>query len=285
MLAARRAEALEETARSCLGAGETVVVVTDVTVEEEVKLLANRAIERYGRIDVWINNAGVSSFGLLENTPFEPHRRVFETNVYGAIFGARAVLPVFRRQRTGVLINVGSILSKVGQPFVPSYVISKFALRGLSEALRSELAEYPAIHVCTLLPYAMNTQHFESAPNFVGRAAHALPPATTPVAAARAMVALVHRPRRERHVPRITLLGLALHQLFPRIVERAIHRIVSNWHFGDVVLRDSKGNLWKPASEPAQIAGKRPPRISFARLILWLLFGRESPQRVPALVR
>src|SRR4051794_39303210 len=122
VLAARRADALEQTARLCEGSTERVfVVVTDVTIEDSVKRLVGRTLDRYGRIDVWINNAGVSSFGLLENTPFEPHQRVFETNVYGAIYGARAVLPVFRRQKSGVLINVGSTLSKVGQPFVPSY--------------------------------------------------------------------------------------------------------------------------------------------------------------------
>jgi NAD(P)-dependent dehydrogenase (short-subunit alcohol dehydrogenase family) len=286
VLAARRAQALEETARLCREVGASaLVVVTDVTLEDEVRRLASRAVERFGRIDVWVNNAGVSTFGLLETTPFEPHQRVFETNVYGAIFGARAALPVFHRQGRGVLINVGSTLSKVGQPFVPSYVISKFALRGLSEALRSELAECPHIHVCTLLPYAMNTQHFEAAPNFVGRAPHALPPATTPYAAARAMVALARRPRRERHVPRITILGLMLHQLFPRTVERAIHRVVSNWHFGDVVPDDPRGNLWQPATAPARVAGKRPPRIGLLRVGLWLVFGRETRRRVPAPVR
>ena len=286
VLAARRETALEETARECREAGgDATVVVTDVTIEDSVRHLASRTLELFGRIDVWVNNAGVTSFGLLETTPFDAHRRVFETNVYGAIFGARAVLPAFRRQKHGVLINVGSILSKVGQPFVPSYVISKFALRGLSEALRAEIAPYPDIHVCTLLPYAMNTQHFESAPNFIGRAAHALPPATTPTAAARAMVALAQRPRRERHVPSITLFGLALHQLFPRTVERAVHSIVSNWHFGRVEALDSEGNLWRPGTEAAHIAGQRAPRISFPRLALWFLFGaRATPQRVSAQV-
>jgi NAD(P)-dependent dehydrogenase (short-subunit alcohol dehydrogenase family) len=283
VVAARRASALEETARHCRDVGGSpVALVTDVTIEDSVRHLAAHTLELFGRIDVWVNNAGVTSFGLLEATPFEAHRRVFETNVYGAMYGARAVLPVFRRQGRGVLINVGSILSKVGQPFVPSYVISKFALRGLSEALRSELAQYPNIHVTTLLPYAMNTQHFESAPNFVGRAAHALPPATTPTHAARVMVAMARRPRRERHVPSITLLGLALHQLFPRTVERAIHRVVSNWHFGRRELPDAKGNLWQPAREVAQIAGTRPPRITFARLVVWLLFGRATPERTSA---
>jgi NAD(P)-dependent dehydrogenase (short-subunit alcohol dehydrogenase family) len=280
VLAARRADALQEAAGQCRDLGGTaLVVVTDVTDEASVKRLASAALDQYGRIDVWVNNAGVSSFGLLEDTPFEAHRRVFETNVYGAIFGARAVLPTFRRQGRGVLINVGSTLSKVGQPFVPSYVISKFALRGLTEALRSELAQYPDVHVCTLLPYAMNTQHFESAPNFVGRAAYALPPNTSPFAAARAMVMLAHRPQRERHVPHVTQLGIVLHELFPRTVERAVHRIVSRWHFGEPQAREPAGNLWRPAAEPARIVGKRAPRISLPRLLLWLLLSPSDRKR------
>ncbi|HYP77685.1 MAG TPA: SDR family NAD(P)-dependent oxidoreductase [Polyangiaceae bacterium] len=286
VIAARRALALEETARLCHEFGsEVLIVVTDVTIEDDVRRLASQTLARFERLDVWVNNAGVTSFGLLEATPFEAHRRVFETNVYGAMFGARAALPIFRRQGRGVLINVGSTLSKVAQPFVPSYVISKFALRGLSEALRSELAESREIHVCTLLPYAMNTQHFEAAPNFIGRAPHALPPATTPTAAARALVSLAARPRRERHIPSVTLLGLALHQLFPRTVERIVQRVVSNWHFGDVVPRNGEGNLWRPSSEPARIGGARPPRIGLFRLAFWLLFGRANPHRVPSLVR
>jgi len=285
VIAARRALALEETARLCRELGsEVLAVVTDVTIEDDVRRLASQTLARFGRLDVWVNNAGVTSFGLLETTPFEAHRRVFETNVYGAMFGARAALPIFRRQGQGVLINVGSTLSKVAQPFVPSYVISKFALRGLSEALRSELAECREIHVCTLLPYAMNTQHFEAAPNFIGRAPHALPPATTPAAAARALVALAARPRRELHIPRVTLLGVGLHLLFPRTVERLIQRVVSNWHFGAQVRPNGVGNLWQPSSEPARIGGQRPPRIGLLRLALWLLFGREQPQRVPSLV-
>src|SRR6478735_4185751 len=286
VIAARNLDNLEDTARLCRDLGaEVLTLQTDVTHEADVERLLEAARQLSGQIDVWVNNAGVTAFGSLEGTPLEDHRRVLETNLWGAVFCARAVVPVFRRQEHGVMINVGSTLSKVGQPFVPSYVISKFALRGLSEALRSELAEYPNIHVCTLLPYAMNTQHFESAPNFVGRAAHALPPATTPAAAARALVSLAARPRRERHIPSVTLLGLALHQLFPRTVERIVQRVVSNWHFGDVVPRNGEGNLWRPSSEPARIGGARPPRIGLFRLAFWLLFGRANPHRVPSLVR
>jgi NAD(P)-dependent dehydrogenase (short-subunit alcohol dehydrogenase family) len=181
VVSARRQAALEETAALCRAQGSDArVVVADVTDEGAVGELARRALDINGSIDAWVNNAGVTSFGPLEDTPLDEHRRVIETNLWGSIHGARAIVPIFKRQGRGVLINVGSILSKVGQPFVPSYVISKFALRGLSDALRAELAAHPRIHVCTLLPYAIDTPHFQSAANLIGRQPFAMPPVQSP---------------------------------------------------------------------------------------------------------
>src|SRR6185369_3057667 len=191
VVAARRRESLEETAQMCRRAGEDALVhVADVTSEADIEALVAATIARWGRIDVWVNNAGVTLFALLEQGPFEMHRRVIETNLYGPMYAARAVVPRFRRQRSGVMINVGSILSKVGQPAVPSYVISKFALRGLSEALRMEIADDPDIHVCTILPYAIDTPHFQSGANELGVAAFAMPPLQKPEKVAREIVKL-----------------------------------------------------------------------------------------------
>lgn len=198
-------------------------------------------------------------------------RRVVETNLWGSVLGARAVLPVFRRQGHGVLINVGSILSKVGQPLVPGYVISKFALRGLSEALRVELADQPHIHVCTLLPYAIDTPHFQTGANMVGRKAYAMPPVQSPEKVARALCDLAERPRRELHVPRIAALGLALHALFPATVERVIFDVVQRWHVGGRQSLDAAGNLWQPSSEELGVHGDRPPRIGTLELFAWLI--------------
>jgi NAD(P)-dependent dehydrogenase (short-subunit alcohol dehydrogenase family) len=108
------------------------------TDEAAVAELARRAVERFGRIDVWVNNAGVYLLGLLEATPPEAFRRVLETNFFGYVHGARAVLPRFREQGHGVLINNASVYSHVGAPWLTAYVSSKFAVRGFSEALRQE---------------------------------------------------------------------------------------------------------------------------------------------------
>lgn len=284
VLAARRADAIAEVAAGCRSLGaEALAVETDVTHEADVRELAARALELSGTLDVWVNNAGVTAFGLLESTPLEEHRRVLETNLWGAVHGARAALPSFRRQGFGTLINVGSILSKVGQPFVPSYVISKFALRGLSEALRAELANQPRINVCTLLPYAVDTPHFQDGANFVGRKPHAMPPVQSPEIVGRALVDLAERPRRELHVPRSAALGLAMHLLFPRMVERVIFDALGQWHFGGAQSLDAAGNLWWPSAANAEIHGRRAPRISLPGLIAWLL-GHYGARGLRALV-
>jgi len=272
VLAARRAEALEETAVLCRAAGgQAIVQVTDVTDPAQVQRLADAALAPTGSIDVWVNNAGVTLFGSLEEAPLEEHRRVLDTNLFGAWHGVRAVMPVFRRQGHGTLINVGSVLSEVGQPFTPSYSISKFALRGLTEVLRVEVSDNENIHVCALLPYVFDSQHFESGANRFGRRARALQPAQSTEKVARALVALARRPRRQLHVPRYVALGLALHRLMPRLTEHLLLDVLRRWHFDSARQIETQGDLYTPPAHPARVRGARPPQIGRVRFSLWTL--------------
>jgi NAD(P)-dependent dehydrogenase (short-subunit alcohol dehydrogenase family) len=271
VLGARRTEALEDTARSCrIAGGEAIAVATDVTREQDVIELAAAAIERWDRIDVWINNAGVTLFALLEQAPFEQHQRVIETNLMGAMLGARAVMPVFRRQHRGMLINIGSVLSEIGQAFVPSYVVSKFGVHGLSEALRVELADEPDIHVCTVFPYAIDTPHFEAAGNRIGQVPRALPPVSSPERIARAVARLPDHPRRRLYVPRVAVLGLAVHAVLPRTLERLVLDALRAWHLSEPSDEVSTGNLFEPGPDTPGTRGHRRPQIGTARFLAWL---------------
>lgn len=263
------------------------MVVTDVTSEADVDALVAAALHDHGGIDVWVNNAAVTVFAPLEEGPFEPHRQVIETNVIGAMLCARAVVPHFRRQKHGVLINVSSILGKVGQPFVPSYVVSKFALRGLSEALRAELADEPDIHVSTIFPYAIDTPHFQAAANEVGRLPVAMPPMQSPEKVARAIVKLAERPRREVHVPRIATLGLALHAIAPSTTEQLLLHGLRRWHFASAPPPDGESNLYRPSSEAGEVHADRGPRIGTVGFALWSTreLARIAAQRVRRRVR
>lgn len=271
VLAARRGESLEDTARTCRSAGGSALVVeTDVTEEEQVEHLAAAAIEKFGRIDVWINNAGVTLFSPLEDAPFELHQRVIETNLMGAMLGARAAVPIFRQQKRGVLINVGSVLGEIGHAFVPSYVISKFGIHGLSEALRVELADEPDIHVCTVFPYSIDTPHFEAAANKIQREIRALPPMQSPEKVARAIARLAEKPRRTRHVPRSLVLGLALHAMMPKASERLLLDALRKWHVSDDTQAATEGNLFEPApKEIERTHGDRPPMLATPRFFAW----------------
>lgn len=271
VLAARREEALRDTAARCGKLGRSAMAIpTDVTVEADLIALVRATLERHGRIDVWVNNAGTTLFGRLDEGDFSAHRRVLETNLVAPMLAARLLMPTLRWQRHGVLINVGSVLSQVGQAFVPAYAISKFGLRGLSEALRSEFADVPGIHVCSVLPYAVDTPHFEAGGNVVGRRPYALPPVQTPDAVARAIVEVAARPRRERYVPRYVQAGVALQWLFPRTTERLLRHALERFH---LVGRQRKtlGTLFLPDNAPGTVRGARRPVIGRLAFFWWLL--------------
>lgn len=291
VLAARRAKDLEDTAQMCRAAGgEAVVVVADVTSEEAMKRLGSEACKAFGHIDVWVNNAGVTLFAPLTEGPFDEHRRVIETNLFGSMLGAREAIPRFRAQGHGILINVGSVLSKVGQPFVPSYCASKFGIRGFTEALQSELADEPTIRVCSIYPFALNTPHFQVGANAIGRRVRAMPPMQTPEKVAIALVGLALRPRREVYVPSYITLGIALSAIVPSIAERLLLRALKRWHFDSGIQHLTAGNLYKPVETgKATVHGKRGPQLTTLSFVLWsaaeLLNMAADSFRAPARLR
>jgi NAD(P)-dependent dehydrogenase (short-subunit alcohol dehydrogenase family) len=120
VLAARRTGLLETAARECEALGGTALAEpADVTQEEQVEALGCRALERFGRIDVWFNNAGVGAFGRLESVPMESWRRVIETNLFGYVHGARVAMRQFRAQGHGVLVQNASIVGRTAKPDGP----------------------------------------------------------------------------------------------------------------------------------------------------------------------
>ena len=218
VLAARDAGTLEEAAEECRRAGgRALAVPTDVADQDAVSHLAARAVERFGGIDAWVNDAAVMAYGRFEDTPAHIHRRVLETNLLGQIHGARAALPVFRRRGAGVLVNVASLYGTMTSPFVSSYVVSKYGVMGFSEVLRQELRAAGRIRVATVLPGSIDTPIFRHAADFTGRRPRPVPPVSSPDRAVRAILRAIRWPRRQVRVGwahRVFALG---HTLFPRL--------------------------------------------------------------------
>ena len=246
VLAARREGALREAAAECEAAGgQALAVPTDVTNPGAVEELARRAVARFGRVDVWVNNAGVTMFRRFEEAPSEANRRVVETNLLGAMYGAQAVLPLFRAQGGGVLINMSSGFGLVGSPYQTAYTATKFGLRGLSQALQGELLGED-IHVCTVMPGAVDTPVYRYAGNYSGRETGLNTPAITPEKVARIVVNCAEKPRREVVVGNAVGVLWALHALSPALYERAMSRGVETTFLRNGRRAPNPGNLFEP---------------------------------------
>jgi len=172
VLAARGTEALQAVAEQVeVMGGTALVVTTDVSDPEAVQRLAQLTVERFGRIDVWINNAGVGVVGAFDEVPVQDHVRVIEVNLNGVIYGSHVALRQFRQQGQGVLVNIGSVESELPLAYQSSYAASKAAIRSLGQALTEELRLSKAdnIAVATVLPWAADTAFFDEAANYTGR--------------------------------------------------------------------------------------------------------------------
>ena len=254
VVAARRQEPLATLAREC---GSAIAVPTDVADPEAVEALAARAVEAFGRLDVWVNNAAVSLFARLEDSPLELYRRVIETNFFGYVHGARAALRRFRDQGSGVLINNASVFATLGAPYISAYVASKWAVRSLGESLWQELSLDGAadVHVCTILPASIDTPFFQHAANRTGRAIKPLNPVLDGERVADAIVRLTERPRRERVVGHAGRTLRLTYRLAPAFGERMNARQVDRDHFEGAPAVDTDGNLLSPMTEWTDVSG------------------------------
>ena len=255
-LAARHPGPLEDAARECreLG-GEAITVQTDVTDPDSVRHLADETARRFGGVDVWVNNAGVGAVGGFDEVPLEAHRRTIETNLLGYVYGAHAVLPHFRRQGHGVLINNGSVGAFVPTPYAASYAASKFGVRAFSNSLRQELNGWPDIHVCAIHPFMMDTPGVQHGGNYTGVELKAAPPTYDPRRTAEAIVHLVRHPRRQVLFGVMTKFAAAGYAVTPALVEWAMARFMEGWFRYAHPSPVTDGNLFEPMPGPSAVHG------------------------------
>src|SRR3954451_17379661 len=251
VLAARTAADLEAVVSECEARGaEALAVPTDVRSEEQVAALSRAALARFGRVDTWVNNAGVIAYGYFEDMPSEVFDAVIRTNLLGQVYGARAALAQFRRQGHGVLINLSSVWGRITSPYVIPYVVSKHGIRAFSECLRqglmaSEGAE--RIHVCTVLPESVDTPIFKHAANYSGREAKPPSPVIDADRTARAIVGLVERPRGERSVGNVGhAIAIATGVLPGPVFERIAPKLFEATALNGTGPEKDPGNVFAP---------------------------------------
>jgi NAD(P)-dependent dehydrogenase (short-subunit alcohol dehydrogenase family) len=251
VLAARARSPLEEIGRECEAVGtEAIWLQTDVRDEGQVADLARCAVDRFGRVDVWVNSAGVIAYGRFEDMPANVFRAVLETNLFGHVHAARAALPHFRRQRSGVLINMASVWGRVTAPDVSAYVTSKFAVRAFGECLRHELRDLPEIDVVTVLPQAVDTPIFRRAGNFAGRAARPIPPLVDPDTVARGIVRCAESPKPEVTYSRTGRALEFVHAAAPALYSRFLPPVFEAGNYADHPLAPTTGTVLDASAGP-----------------------------------
>jgi NAD(P)-dependent dehydrogenase (short-subunit alcohol dehydrogenase family) len=252
VVAARGRDALHTVADDCrrLG-GRALAVPTDVADPAQVTELAERAAAEYGRIDAWVNNAAVSTYGLTDQVPAEEFRRVVEVNLLGTAYGVRAALPYLVAGGGGVLVNNASVLAAVTMPYQAAYNATKHAIRGLSDTLRQELrvTGHQEISVCTVLPATIDTPFFRTAANHTGRALRPPPPVYPPELVARAVAKLLVRPRREVYAGRAAALLAVSWRALPGTTEWLLGSYGAWAQFRRGTAPVTSGNLFEPRAE------------------------------------
>lgn len=229
VLAARRIDRLEALAQDILAMGtgaETLVVQADLSKLEEIQALVRQTLDRFGRIDILVNNAGFGRLDWLENLdPLKDIEAQFDVNVLGVVQTTRQALPVMIKQRSGHIINMGSMASLVATPTYSIYAACKHAVHGFSEALRREVKPW-GIDVSMIYPGGVTTEFGQHAG--IKRKTQATTPKFMLLSAedvGRAVVQLVRRPRAMWILPWLWSVTALLNKLFPSIVDyTTIHR-------------------------------------------------------------
>ncbi|MEV4481636.1 SDR family oxidoreductase [Micromonospora coxensis] len=258
VLAARNREALDTLAEEVSRlSGVPLVVPTDVSDFGQVSELAARTVERFGRIDTWVNNASVSTYGSVEQMEVDEIRRVIEVNLLGEIHGMKAALPHLRRTG-GTVINVSSTLGKRAVALQAAYCAAKHGVVAFGEALRLELrhAQVP-VHVVDVLPSSINTPLFEHARSKIGVLPQPIPPVYEPRVVAEAIVGAAQRPVRQVFVGFAGRLLEAAQRLSPALVDWYLlgpGRVVDNQKTDRP--DDGADNLEHPSRGPGRTAGQ-----------------------------
>ena len=199
VVSARGEEGLDSLVQEIRGkGGEAIAVTADTSKFDQVKAVADRAVEEYGRLDSWVHLAAVGLFATFEQTTPEEFERVIDVNLMGQVYGAMAALPHIKREGRGALIHISSVEAKRSFPLHSAYGASKHGIDGFLEALRVELRhEGWPISVTQVMPATINTPFFDKGRSKLGVKAVGIPPIYEPGTVADTILYAAENPARD----------------------------------------------------------------------------------------
>ena len=260
VLAARSENALASIADQIRSkGGEAIHVMTDVANREHVERVAMKAIERFGRFDTWVNDAGVAIYGRLDQVTDEDSRRLFDINFWGVVNGSLVALEHLRA-RGGALINIGSEVSDAVIPLQGMYSASKHAVKGFTDALRVEVeqVDHAPVSITLVQPTAVNTPYPQHAKNYMDKEPKLPSPQIDPYRVARAILHAAEHHVRDVKVGTMAKMNTTVAKLVPKIGDAlsAMYKDKQNY---DEPPRNPQGTLDQPG-ESARVYGSGPLR-------------------------
>lgn len=224
VLGARRSDKLREAVERIRAEGGTAEAVTmDVTSEADMTRLVSHAEAAFGGLHIMVCNAGFGFYGSVEETPPDVMRRMMDVNFMGTFLGARATLPIFRRQNSGHLMIVSSIVGQRGIAAMSGYSATKAAQVGFAESLRTEFTG-TGIQISVVFPVSTETEFRSAMDRDYGHSVNGLGPTQSVDDVARAMLAGMRRGRVEVY-PHAISRGLAvLNAIAPRLTDRLVRK-------------------------------------------------------------
>ena len=218
-----------EAARQRIGHAErTLAIACDVRRRDDLESLLHSAVTRFGRVDVWINNAGHGLLDSVEQMSIADCRSMFDTNLFGAIEALQLAIPQMKRQGGGTIVNVSSVAGHIAVPYMAAYCATKAALNSIGRAARVEL-QGTGVHVMTVCPGYVSTDFSANAVKGTSRQRIA-GAARRGISSERVAAAVLHgvlARKREIVVPWRDRLAIKLYQNAPRVVEWMMSRMLS----------------------------------------------------------
>ncbi len=258
VLASRRDNLLLEVEEHIKAAGgEAVSVHCDISNAGEVHQVAQAALEKFGRIDVWINNVGVGALGYFWGIPIEDQARVIDVNLKGLMYGAYAALKQFRNQGYGVLVNTGSIDSEVPLAFQTTYAATKAGVLSMSRSLNEELrlsGDSHGIKVATIMPWAVDTPWWTHAANYTGHQPR-MAAMDDPGIVVNAIIKACTHPKEEMPVGPKARASNWSHHLFGDLTERTTASIAKREVDQAGPLAPTSGSIYEPMQEGGGVEG------------------------------
>jgi short-subunit dehydrogenase len=256
VVAARSEQTLRDLVTVLTAAGhEAISVVADVSYSEDCQRIVEAAVGRFGRIDTWVNNAGVAIYGRLDQVSEQDSRRLFDINFWGVVNGSLAALPLLRNYG-GALINVGSEVSDAVVPLQGMYSASKHAVKGFTDALRVEIEEIDKAPVAITLiqPTAVDTPYPQHAKNYMSEEPRLPTPRIDPRQVAEAILYAAVKPTRDVKVGAMARINTFVAKMLPSLSDKMVAKQVDRQHY-DEPPRYPDGTLYR-AGEGAGASGR-----------------------------